>query len=90
MGFQNAGDLSSNLSGPIILKRGLNMKYTRFEKAKIIGARALQISMGAPVLIKLPDDIIDPIVIAVKELEADVIPITVRRNPPKKRETALT
>ncbi|MFQ5800206.1 MAG: DNA-directed RNA polymerase subunit K [Candidatus Hydrothermarchaeales archaeon] len=63
------------------------MKLTRFEKAKIIGARALQISMGAPILIKIPDDIIDPIDIAVKELEAGVVPITVKRSPPKKRES---
>ncbi|RMF89477.1 MAG: DNA-directed RNA polymerase subunit K [Methanobacteriota archaeon] len=62
------------------------MKLTRFEKAKIVGARALQISMGAPILIKVPDDIIDPIDIAIKELEAGVVPITVRRKPPKKRE----
>lgn len=62
------------------------MKLTRFEKAKIIGARALQISMGAPILIKLPDDIIDPIEIAIRELDADVVPITVRRSLPKKRE----
>ena len=63
------------------------MKLTRFEKAKIIGARALQISMGAPILIKLPDDMINPLDIAIRELEAGVVPITVRRNPPKKRET---
>ncbi len=62
------------------------MKLTRFERAKIIGARALQVSMGAPVLIKLAVDIMDPIEIAIKELEADVIPITVTRSPPKKRE----
>lgn len=62
------------------------MKLTRFEKAKIIGARALQISMGAPILIKLPDEIIDPIEIATRELNAGVVPITVRRSLPKKRE----
>jgi DNA-directed RNA polymerase subunit K len=64
------------------------MKLTRFEKAKIIGARALQISMGAPVLIKLQEDIIDPIDIAIKELNSGVVPITVRRSLPKKKETA--
>lgn len=62
------------------------MKLTRFERAKIIGARALQVSMGAPVLIELAVDIMDPIEIAIKELEADVIPITVTRSPPKKRK----
>jgi len=56
------------------------MKYTRFEKARIIGARALQISMGAPVLINVPEDIIDPVDIALLEFEKGVIPITVLRK----------
>jgi len=52
-------------------------KYTRYERARIIGARALQISMGAPVL--LEDDSGEPIDIALRELEMGVIPITVKR-----------
>ncbi|MEM2978887.1 MAG: DNA-directed RNA polymerase subunit K [Methanomassiliicoccales archaeon] len=56
------------------------MKYTRFEKARIIGARALQISLGAPVLINVPEDVIDPIQIAMLEFEKGVIPITVKRD----------
>ena len=52
-----------------------HMKYTRFEKARIIGARALQISYGAPVL-----DMLDPIDIAMLEFDKDLIPITVVRN----------
>ncbi|OYT60393.1 DNA-directed RNA polymerase subunit K [Euryarchaeota archaeon ex4484_178] len=55
------------------------MEYTRFEKARIIGARALQISMGAPVLIHLPEDVIDPLDIAMYEFEKGIIPITVKR-----------
>ena len=55
------------------------LKYTRFEKARIIGARALQISMGAPSLIKIPKDVIAPIDIAMLEFEEDGIPITVKR-----------
>ena len=55
------------------------MKYTRFEKARIIGARGLQISMGAPVLLKVPEDMIDPIDIATMEFEKGKLPITVRR-----------
>jgi len=54
-------------------------KYTRFEKARIIGARALQISMGAPSLIKIPKNVIAPIDIAMLEFEEDGIPITVKR-----------
>ena len=56
------------------------MKYTRFEKARIIGARALQISFGAPVLVDYPADMLDPIDIAMMEFEMDLIPITVSRN----------
>lgn len=56
------------------------MKYTRFERARIIGARALQISMGAPILIDVPKGIVDPIEIATKEFERNVIPITVKRE----------
>jgi DNA-directed RNA polymerase subunit K len=55
------------------------LKYTRFEKARIIGARALQISMGAPTLIKVPKDVIAPIDIAMLEFNNDAIPITVKR-----------
>jgi DNA-directed RNA polymerase subunit K len=56
------------------------MKYTRFEKARIIGARALQITMGAPVLLKLKKDIIDPVKIAESEFEKGLLPISVLRE----------
>lgn len=55
------------------------MRYTRFEKARIIGARGLQISMGAPVLIEVPKDMIDPIDIATLEFDKGLLPITVKR-----------
>ena len=55
---------------------------TRFEKARIVGARALQVSMGAPLLIELPEGLSKPIDIALKELEAKVLPITIRRSLP--------
>jgi len=57
----------------------IKLKYTRFEKARIIGARALQISMGAPTLMKVPKDMITPIDIAMLEFNEDAIPITVKR-----------
>ncbi len=57
----------------------IKLKYTRFEKARIIGARALQISMSAPSLIKIPKNIIEPIEIALLEFEENAIPITVKR-----------
>ncbi|MAH17005.1 MAG: DNA-directed RNA polymerase subunit K [Euryarchaeota archaeon] len=52
-------------------------KHSRFEKARIIGSRALQISMGAPVDIEVPEEIIDPVLIAQMEYDQQVIPITV-------------
>jgi DNA-directed RNA polymerase I, II, and III subunit RPABC2 len=57
-------------------------RLTRFEKARIVGARALQISMGAPLLIAQPEGVIDEIELALKELEAGVLPITIRRELP--------
>ncbi|NYT12560.1 MAG: DNA-directed RNA polymerase subunit K [Methanomassiliicoccales archaeon] len=56
------------------------MEYTRFEKARIIGARALQISLGAPVIIDIPEEMIDPIMIAMLEFDKGLIPITVNRD----------
>ena len=56
------------------------MKYTRFERARIIGARALQISMGAPVLVDISDDMIDPIEISIIEFDRSAIPMTVKRE----------
>jgi DNA-directed RNA polymerase subunit K len=52
--------------------------YTRYERARIIGARALQISMGAPLLIRTTK--IDPLEIALEEFTQNVIPITVKRK----------
>ena len=60
------------------------IKYTRYERARIIGARALQISMGAPVLIEV--DKKEPIDIAYMELEMGVIPITVKRTALEKQQ----
>jgi DNA-directed RNA polymerase subunit K/omega len=59
-------------------------KLTRFEKARIVGARALQISMGAPILIDVPEGFPGPIDIALKELEIGILPMTVRRTLPDK------
>jgi len=57
-------------------------KITRFEKARIVGARALQISMGAPILLEINEAISNPIDIALKELEGGILPITIRRTLP--------
>lgn len=54
----------------------------RFERARIIGARSFQISMGAPPLIKMSEESErwNPITIARLEFEKGVIPITVVRD----------
>ncbi len=52
----------------------------KYERARIIGARALQISLGAPVLIEIPKRITDPLTIARLELRKGVIPIVVKRD----------
>lgn len=57
-------------------------KLTRFEKARIVGARALQISMGAPILIDVSEGFSSLIDIALKELEAGILPMTIRRTLP--------
>ena len=64
------------------------MEYTKYEQARIIGARALQIAMGAPFLIKLSEKDLEkigynPVEIAKMEFREDVIPITVKRPLPK-------
>ena len=50
----------------------------RYERARIIGARALQVAYGAPVLIDT--DQTEPILIAAEEYDADVLPFTVHRG----------
>ena len=55
-------------------------EYTRFERARILGARALQISLGAPILTDVPTGLVDPVQIAELEFAASRIPITVRRG----------
>ncbi len=55
---------------------------TKYEKARVIGTRALQISKNAPVLVDLGKDDIDPILIAEKELAERKIPFIIRRYLP--------
>ena len=55
---------------------------TRFEKARIMGARALQLSLGAPVFIEIPKNATSSLEIAMEELKQRVIPIVIRRTLP--------
>jgi DNA-directed RNA polymerase subunit K/omega len=54
--------------------------YTRYEKTRIISARALQISQGSPVLISVPKGMTQPIEIAKLEWDAGVIPIDIKKK----------
>ncbi|MDG6920038.1 MAG: DNA-directed RNA polymerase subunit K [Nitrososphaerota archaeon] len=56
-------------------------KLTRFERARIVGARSLQLAMGAPAFVPL-DVYRGPIQTAMLELEADALPISIRRSLP--------
>lgn len=81
-------------------KKGANIEeskqFTKYEKARILGSRALQISMGAPYLVKISKEKLEeikynPLEIAKLEMEAGLIPITVVRPLPeieKKGEAA--
>ena len=55
---------------------------TRFEKARIMGARALQLSLGAPPFVPIPKTARISLDISMEELEQRVIPITIRRALP--------
>ena len=65
----------------------MEKKLTKYEIARMLGSRALQISMGAPFLVKLSEDDLkkinfNPVEIAKLELENDVMPMTIRRPTP--------
>ena len=69
-------------------------KFSKYERARIVGARGLQISMDAPLLLKLSKDELeelnyDSLKIAEKELDAGVLPISVNRPMPKRKEESL-
>lgn len=69
-------------------------QFTKYERARILGARSLQISMDAPLLIKVGDDVLsnlnfDPLKIATLELESGLLPISVKRPLPERKEMKL-
>jgi DNA-directed RNA polymerase subunit K len=71
-----------------------NNEFTRFEVARIVGARALQISMDAPLLIKISDEELeiihyDALKIAEREFKSGVLPISVKRPMPTKTGAKL-
>ncbi len=65
------------------------IKYTKYEVARIIGARALQLAMGAPLLIKLTQQDFERMnysttEIAKMEFESGILPISIKRPLPEK------
>lgn len=60
-------------------------KLTRFERARIVGARSLQLAMGAPAFIPIEGTYKGPIDTAMLEMEADALPISIRRSLPNGR-----
>ncbi|GAB4815438.1 hypothetical protein N2152v2_002484 [Parachlorella kessleri] len=63
-------------------KESITTRYlTKYEKARVLGTRALQISMNAPVMVDVGNET-DPLEIAYKELREKVIPFTIRRYLP--------
>ncbi len=69
-------------------------QYTKYEIARIIGARALQIAMDAPILLKISENELkelkyDSIKIAEKELDAGALPITIHRPMPRTKKERL-
>jgi DNA-directed RNA polymerase subunit K len=68
--------------------------FTRYEIARIIGARALQIAMDAPLLLKISEEDLnaikfDALKIARKEFESGVLPIAINRPTPSRRKEKL-
>jgi len=72
----------------------IEQKFTKYERARILGARALQIAMNAPLLIKMsPEDLeavkYDALKIAEVELNSDSLPISIKKPFPEKKEGKL-
>lgn len=70
------------------------IEFSKYERARILGARGLQISMDAPLLMKMSEDDLngvnfDPLKMAEKELDSGVLPISVNRPMPDKKETRI-
>lgn len=66
-------------------------EFTKYEIARILGARALQIAMDAPILVKMNDEELkalnyDPLKIAEKEFSENVLPISIDRPMPSRKE----
>ncbi|MDO8460628.1 MAG: DNA-directed RNA polymerase subunit K [Nanoarchaeota archaeon] len=73
----------------------MQQTFTKYEISRIIGARALQIAMDAPLLLKISEKQLkeiryDSLKIAQMELEEGVLPISINRPTPSKRKEKLS
>jgi len=71
-----------------------SQEFTKYERARILGARALQIAMNAPLLIKISNEDLekinfDALKIAEVELNSNILPISINKPMPKKKVAAL-
>ena len=72
----------------------MEQNFTKYERARILGARALQIAMNAPLLIKITNQDLekikfDALKIAEVELDTGILPISIKKPFPKKKEEKL-
>jgi DNA-directed RNA polymerase subunit K/omega len=72
----------------------MTLQFTKYEMARILGARALQVSMNAPLLIKISKEDLekinyDALKIAEIELNSEILPISIKRPFPQKKEERL-
>ena len=73
---------TSDVSQPIEKSKRITTRYmTKYERARVVGTRALQISMNAPVTVETAGET-DPLKIAMKELRERKIPMIIRRYLP--------
>ena len=69
----------------------IDQNFTKYERARILGARALQIAMNAPLLIKISEEDLekikfDALKIAEIELDSGILPISIKKPFPEKKE----
>lgn len=69
-------------------------QFTKYERARILGARALQIAMNAPLLIKISEEDLekikfDALKIAEVELDSGILPISIKKPFPERKEEKL-
>lgn len=84
----SSGEASATM---ISVYRSRGKKLTRYEYARAVAARALQLSLGAPPLVDVEElSIKDPIEIAREEIRRGVIPIVIRRRYPNGEEELIS